>query len=339
MRKASERSGRKGQSVKTLLCIRSDYRSNPAGDTTLVLQASEYLQDRGVEITVNCGQIQDYSEYDIVHLFNLTRISETYEYFWRARHQKKPVVITPIYWDLSKFFHYSKNTDALRQWEAYAPFRQEILNGCDAIYPSSNTEKEQIGREYGASLPQIVVYSGIDSKQLPDSTPAESEDYVLCAARVCPRKNQLALARATFRLGVRLILVGKANNPDYLNRCLACQNVRYKGFLPFQKLLPLYTNARLHVLCGFVETPGLTNLEAAACGCNILSTAEGSAAEYFEDMALYCNPYEETDIFSKVEAGLAQNRQPRLKAHVLKNFCLDHCLEPLYLSYCSLKAR
>lgn len=325
--------------MKTLLCIRSDYRSNPGGDTTLVLQTSEYLQEQGLEITVNSGQIQDYSDYDVVHLFNLTRISETYEYFWRARRQKKPVVITPIYWDLSKFYHYTKNTDALRRWEAYAPFRQEILNGCDAIYPTSNMEKELIGREYGVSLPQTVVYSGIDTRQLPDGPPAESKDYILCAARVCPRKNQLALARTTYRLGVRLILVGKANNVDYLNRCLSYPNVKYKDFVPFQKLLPLYMGARMHVLCGFVETPGLTNLEAAACGCNILSTTEGSAAEYFEDMALYCDPYEETDIFAKVEAGLTQNRQLRLKAHVLNHFCLKCCMEPLYLSYCSLRTR
>jgi glycosyltransferase involved in cell wall biosynthesis len=325
--------------VKTLLCIRSDYKSNPAGDTTLLKQTSDYLQERGMEVTVNCGQIQDYSDYDIVHLFNLTRISETYEFFWRARQQKKPLVITPIYWDLSEFYRGSKNADALRRWEAYAPFRQEILDGCAAIYPSSNLEKERIGGEYGASLPQVVVYSGIDSRRFPDSVPMETEDYILCAARVCPRKNQLALVKAAHRLGVRLILAGKANNRDYLDRCLAFQNVQYEGFLPFQKLLPLYLNARLHVLCGFVETPGLANLEAAACGCKILSTAEGSAAEYFEDMALYCNPYDEQDLYEKVEAGLTRKRQPHLRAHVLKNFSLNHCMEPLYLSYCSLGVR
>lgn len=324
--------------VRTLLCIRSDYLSNPAGDTTLVMQTSKYLRERGVETTVNYGQIQDFSVYDMVHLFNLTRISETYEYFCRAKRQEKPVVITPIYWDLSKFYRFSKNASAARQWESYAPFRGKILNGCDAIYPSSNMERELIGREYGSSLPQIVVYSGIELKDLSDSTPtgARSENYILCAARVCPRKNQLALAKAAYQLGIGLILAGEADNPDYLNRCLAYQNVRYKGFLPFQRLRPLYTNARMHVLCGFVETPGLANLEAAACGCNILSTAEGSAAEYFEDMALYCDPYKEGDILAKVEAGLTQNRQPHLKAHILKNFCLNSCMEPLYLSYCSI---
>lgn len=325
--------------MKILLCIRDDYLSNPAGDTTLALQTAKYLRAKGLTVTVNCGQISDYSDYDIIHLFNLTRISETYEYFWKAKRQKKTMVITPIYWDLSRFYRLSKNAGALREWEAYAPYRREILNGCGAIYPTSQMERELIGREYGALLPQIVVHCGIDLSELTDGmpTPTESGNYILCAARVCPRKNQLALARATHRLGVRLILVGKANNRSYLDQCLVYENVLYQGFQPFQKLLPLYKNARLHVLCGFVETPGLANLEAAACGCNILSTAEGSAGEYFEDMALYCNPYDEMDVLKKVEAGLARNQQPRLKAHILKNFCLTRCMEPLYLSYRSLQ--
>lgn len=323
--------------MKILLCIRSDYLSNPAGDTTLVLQTAKYLKRKGAEITVNCGQLRDYSAYDIIHLFNLTRICETYEFFLRAKRQKKPVVITPIYWDLSKFYRRSKNKDALHQWEDYAPFRREILNGCDAIYPSSNMERELIGQEYGISLPQIVVYSGIDLRGLPDRTPmgVKCGKYILCAARVCPRKNQLAIARATYRLGVKLVLVGQANNLDYLNRCLSYKNVLYKGYLSFQQLFPLYRGAQLHALCGFVETPGLANLEAAACGCNILSTAEGSAVEYFEDMALYCNPYDEMDILEKVKLGLTQERQSCLKEHILDNFSLNRCMEPLYLSYCT----
>lgn len=150
--------------MKILLCIRSDYLSNPADDTTLVMQTAKYLQSRGAEITVNCGQYRDYSDYDTVHLFNLTRISETYAYFCRARRQRKPVVITPIYWDLSRFYHYSRCAEDLRQWKAYAPFRREI-------------------------------------------PPMEQENYILCAARICPRKNQLALAKAAYRLGVNLYSV------------------------------------------------------------------------------------------------------------------------------------
>lgn len=324
--------------MKILLCIRQDFLSNPAGDTSLVIQTAGYLRRRGIEVEINCGRVRNISGYDAVHLFNLTRITETYEYFRKARQERIPTVLTPIYWDLSKWYRFIGDERALREWEFCASFRQEILSGCNAVYPSSDLERELIGREYGTSLPQTVVYCGIDPKKLLGGTPPETErrDYILCVARICPRKNQLALAWAANQLGVPLLLAGKANQSDYLDRCLAFRNVQYLGLLPFWKLLPLYRNARLHVLCGFVETPGLANLEAAACGCNILSTMEGSAAEYFDDMALYCDPYNEGDILEKLKMGLTRNRQPCLSKYVLENFSLDQCLEPLECSYRTL---
>lgn len=322
-----------GESIKILFCIRSDGLAHPAGDTTLVLRTAEYLRGLGVEVTLNRGERKDYAGYDLIHLFNLTRISETYAYFRLALYQKKTIVLTPIYWDLAPFYRRSGNEEALRLWEAYGPFRQEILNGCAAVYPSSNLERALLQKEYGNAFPQTVVYSGIDPAGLPGDPPGKTGDYILCAARVCPRKNQLALARAAYELGVILLLAGEANNRPYLNRCLCYPNVRYLGLLPFRRLLPLYQGARLHALCGFVETPGLASLEAGACGCNLLSTAEGSAKEYFQDLALYCDPYDQENLRSQLEAGLTRNRQPSLQTHLLENFCQDRCMKPLIRSY------
>ena len=38
-----------------------------------------------------------------------------------------------------------------------------------------------------------------------------------------------------------------------------------------------------------LETPGLSSLEAAAQGKNLLITEEGSCREYYEKKVLYCN--------------------------------------------------
>lgn len=137
-------------------------------------------------------------------------------------------------------------------------------------------------------------------------------------------------------MGRKLVLAGKVNNKKYFERCLAFKNVSYAGFFEQDALASLYENADLHVLASFAETPGLANLEAAIRGCNIVSTTEGDTAEYFEDMATYCSPYEEGDIYRAVEAGLSHNFQPQLKNHLLKNFNWEHCLEPLYQSYLSI---
>ena len=304
------------------------------------MKTAEYLQRRGFLVDINNGNSKDYSEYDIIHLFNLTRISETYEYFQLAKQKNKPVVLTPIYWDLGRYYKYTGSAEEIGLWKEYKQFRSEILEGCDRIYPSSIIEMELIKREYGATLPLKVVYNGIDTNELlPQETgltDTEHEEYILCVARVCPRKNQLALAKATHELNIKLILAGEANNKDYLEQCLKYKNVVYKGFLRPCELIPLYRNAKLHVLCSFVETPGLSSLEAGACGCNILTTAEGSTKEYFEDMALYCDPYDESDIYLKIKEELSFNQQPRLQSHILQKFSLDTCLNTLYLSYLDL---
>lgn len=326
--------------MKVLFCTRPNYLSNLGGDTVQLLNSVKFLRSLGVDVTINSGEIKDYSTYDIIHLFNLTRISETYEYFKTARRSTRPIVITPVYWDLSKYFNYTKSKNHIELWKKYEPFRNEILNGCSMIYPSSLIEKDLLQKNYGTHIPSTVVFNCVDSF-LSDTPRGEKEysdekGFILCVARICPRKNQFALARACNELGEKLILAGEAYNKEYLQKCLIFKNVMYTGFVLGKKLMQLYRTAKLHTLCSFVETPGLSNLEAAACGCNIISTSEGSTAEYFKDMALYCNPYDYSDICNTIRSGLTHNKQPFLQEHILKNFNMEKCLLPLYQSYLKL---
>lgn len=323
--------------MKILLCARGDYQKNPAGDSVQMIKTARYLQKKGFVVTINDGGIKNYSGYDFIHLFNLTRITETYQYFKLAQQYHKHIVITPIYWSLKKYYEYTESLEQVRLWFAYEKFRREILYGCDRVYPSSIMELELIKREYGEALPQTVVYNGIDPadfvmRERKRGEPKRKDD-ILCAARVCQRKNQLALAKAAHKMGVKLVLAGEANDKDYLKKCLSYKNVTYAGFLPLSQLAVRYRQAKLHALCSFVETPGLASLEAAAWGCNILSTQEGSAKEYFEDCAVYCDPYDKADLYRTIEAGLSFSEQPRLKARIFQKFNLEECLAPLYQSY------
>jgi len=70
--------------MKVLFCIRSNYTKNTAGDSVQLQTTAKYLSNFGVDVVINTG-VKDYSEYDIIHLFNLTRISETYEYYKIAK--------------------------------------------------------------------------------------------------------------------------------------------------------------------------------------------------------------------------------------------------------------
>ncbi len=314
-----------------------------AGDSVQLLKTAEYLKEKGLFVTINDGTILDYTEYDIIHLFNLTRLSETYKYFKIAQKFNKLIVLTPIYWDISKFYKYVNDIQNIKQWEYEKQFRQEIIKGCTLIYPSSMLEMEALELDNENNFPYEIIYSGVSENNITASESLEMSQkinsvkpYILCAARVCPRKNQLLLCQMANELDINVILAGTTNSKQYLKNCLTLPNVHYWGFANYNQLRYLYQNAELHILCSFVETPGLSSLEAGYFGTKIISTLEGSAVEYFKNMAVYCNPYDRYDIKNSISTSLTQKNNPGLKKHIEANFLWENCLSKLYKSYFNL---
>ena len=76
---------------------------------------------------------------------------------------------------------------------------------------------------------------------------------------------------------------------------------------------------KVHVLPSWLETPGLSQLEAAACGCNIVSTDRGSTVDYFGDMAFYCNPSEISSIGAAIDDCFENLKSPK----EMSDFILD----------------
>jgi glycosyltransferase involved in cell wall biosynthesis len=324
--------------MKILLCIRGDYVKSFAGDSKIVLMTAKYLRKLGMEVDINDGYITDYANYDIVHLFNLTRMGETYKYYRQAHRQKKNIVTTPIYGDLKKYYAHVKNTENIKLWDRSSLYREEILKGSKMVFPNSEFEKQKLTESFNINLPCSVIPHGVEIEH--DETPLYNlkgrynlNNYVLCVARITPQKNQLNLAKACSKLGVNLVLIGNINDKAYYNECMKYKNVVYLGFMDSYHIYNAYRFSKLHVLPSFMELPGLSSLEAAASGCSIASTSEGSAGEYFNDHALYLNPYDEDSILKVVEIGLKQRKSSQLKNYVLENYNWDKCIKELCSCY------
>lgn len=328
--------------MKILFCIRNDYLTNFAGDTKQLLETEDYLKKKGLSVVINSGEITDYSEYDIIHLFNLTRITETYRYYKTAKKFNKIIVISPIYWDLQKYYRFINDRQSISLWNYYKMFRNEIIKGCSMVYPGSRSEMRSLQKDYENEFPYCIIPSGVSEVKkglgMPDNI-LPSKPYLFCAARICPRKNQLELCKAANQIGIKLILAGGENDKSYLERCMAFQNVQYWGLLSEKELQPLYKNASLHVLCSFVETPGLASLEAGFLGTDIVSTCEGSSEEYFKNFSSYCDPYDKNSIRESILSALSNSKQPALKHHIENNFLWDNCLSALIESYRNLLAK
>jgi polysaccharide pyruvyl transferase CsaB len=170
---------------------------------------------------------------------------------------------------------------------------------CATVYlPNGQGEAELLHDAYGMDLTRTVVVTNAVDEIFFSARPEPFverhglRDFVLCAARVEKRKNQLALVAALRGTGIPLVIIGQPNPEEYRELCrkYADANVTFLDALPQEELASAYAAAKVHALPGWFETPGLSTLEAAAAGCNIVTTDRGTAREYLGDGAWYCDP-------------------------------------------------
>jgi glycosyltransferase involved in cell wall biosynthesis len=153
---------------------------------------------------------------------------------------------------------------------------------------------------------------------------------VIQVGRIEPHKNQLATIKALFDTQDEIVLLGKraTHSTDYVDECyeLAQQrgNVRFIEWLPEDELPLFYASGSVHVLPSWWDLPGLVSLEAAAMGCKVVSTCEGSAYDYLGDEAWYCRPDDLLSIRQAVQMALAAPNTVNLRERVLKSYTWQH---------------
>jgi hypothetical protein len=109
--------------------------------------------------------------------------------------------------------------------------------------------------------------------------------------------------------------------------------VTFLDSLPREELASAYAAAKVHALPGWFETPGLSTLEAAAAGCNIVTTDRGTAREYFGDLAWYCDPRLVESIRSAVLAAYQAPRADRLRELVRERYSWPRAAESTLEGY------
>ena len=92
-------------------------------------------------------------------------------------------------------------------------------------------------------------------------------------------------------------------------------NVIYIGTLQGELLASAYSAAKVHALPSWFETPGLSSLEAGACGTVVVTTDQGSPREYFQDMALYVHPLDDLSLRTALKQAFDASPLP-LTQHI-----------------------
>ncbi len=317
-----------GETVRVLFQIRPDFMKNLAGDSIQLLNTKKHLERLGIRVDISSSFAQQYKGYDLVHLFNLTRVVETYAYAYKAYEYGMPIVLSTIYWNNSYYYEKNELPDWKKKaWHQQDMLRRIVISKAAMLLPNSIAEAEMILKDFGVSKPYRIIPNCVDKKF---SCGVKSrfverygiEDYVLCVGRISPRKNQLALIEALKDTDFRLVLIGPVNDREYEEKCLKAADEKVL-FIPGQNIEQLrdsYAAAAVHALPSWLETPGLANLEAAAAGCEIVTTRYGSAYEYFGDLANYCLPEDIASIKEGVYKAADSNNGERLKELVLSEY-------------------
>ena len=230
-------------------------------------------------------------------------------------------------------------------FKGYYGLMKEIVDNTTVFLPNSVSEMNRVASEFHLKTYNFVSIPNAIDKSIfinNNDTAAENKfsqykDCIVCAARIEGRKSTLNLVKAVNGTNYKLILVGKEsqNQKNYVEEVhkQAGNNVVFLGAIPHHDLRDLYKMAKVHALVSWMETPGLSSLEAAAMDCNIVVTRKGDTYDYFEDYAFYCEPDDVNSIKKALDNAYNSEVNPKLKEKILENYIWEKTAEATIKGY------
>jgi glycosyltransferase involved in cell wall biosynthesis len=356
--------------MKVLFQTRKNYLTHPGGDTVQLLNTKLGLEKLGITVVINNDYEIDLTEFHIVHIFNIIRPLDTYLYINNAKKYNIKIVVSSIFWSmkgipsvdfktsvvnlLKKFAGYwatekiksiiRNDQDLKNSKENLVAFLmhdyKKLLQSVDIFLPNSYSELNLLNIEFG-KVNGAVVTNAVDKNLFYLNNYGVRNKSFISVTRSDPRKNVNNLISA-FKRNQKIIDIYCSKSPqydNYFNRLISQsdEKIKFYSTVKNQQLQSIYSQYFAHILPSWAETPGLVQLEAAACGCNIISTINGSAKEYFGSMAQYCDPSSIESIVTAIEFTLDNPKKPNdISDYVLSNFTWDKAALQTHKAYLSI---
>jgi glycosyltransferase involved in cell wall biosynthesis len=205
------------------------------------------------------------------------------------------------------------------------------------LLPNSYNEYKRLSIDYDITHPYKVIPNAIDDNLFNAGVLKKNNDMIICVARIEGLKNQLNLIKGLNNSKYQLYIIGapSTNQMDYYQLCKseAASNIHFIPYLKQEELLKYYSEAKVHVLPSWFETTGLSSLEAAAMGCNIVITDKGDAKEYFSELAFYCDPGSPESIEKAINNAANSKVDPLLMQKVKEQFTWNIAAEKTIEAY------
>ncbi|MFH4468709.1 glycosyltransferase family 4 protein [Vibrio diabolicus] len=327
--------------MKVLIMAPDHLKSRVGGLRTQVERTTEELSKLGVEVEYFCPwKTYNFEDFDLCHVFSMN----TPNYFKSLMVKGKiPLVYSSVMWRTSS----RKKIRALVELGIRSPFM--VLNDvitcrimsewAEVILPNTNQETDWLVESTGVKRDKCyVVPNGADDhfEAITDESLRQGaditfdDDFVFCSSVVSTRKNLIRLGNVCSKLNYRLVVAGPIVDDvvfEHLKKLISGgARITLLGSIPNDsyQMGYLYSHCKVFCLPSFYETPGISALEAGLRGANIVVTSVGGAEDYFDDMALYVDPYSEDDIEYKLKAAWARSwsneERKKISNHIKQEF-------------------
>jgi glycosyltransferase involved in cell wall biosynthesis len=353
--------------MKVAFISRSSLFTAKGGDTIQMQETARQLKDWNVDVDIRLTNEKiNYDEYDLLHFFNLTRPADI---LFHIKKSKIPFVVTPLLIDYSEFdqqyrkgisgkiFSYlsSAQIEYLKSIARFIKGQEKIksfsylLKGHEhslkyillkaaMVLPNSEMEYRKLVHLYSLSPSFSVIPNGIDTNLFSSIVNKEKDpNLILSVARIEGLKNQLNLIKAVNDSKFQLLIIGNAaiNQADYYKKCkkIAAQNIHFIDHVPQEELIQYYQEAKVHILPSWFETCGLSTLEAASLGCNVVITNRGYASEYCNGHAFYCDPSSPVSIREAIEKASKENGNKNFREKIFANYTWKNAAQKTFEAY------
>lgn len=243
-------------------------------------------------------------------------------------------------------FEFSKGT-VIYLLNGHKRLQRKIIKMVDVFLPNSHSEMKRVADDFNLEqYNYVAVANAVDINKFDynkvdiDEEFEKYRDCVLCVSRIEGRKNQLNIVRACKDLPYKFVFIGKAgaNFHKYHELCKkeANENMFFLGQIEHEKLPQFYKLAKVHILASWMETPGLSSLEAGVMRCNVVATKKGDTEDYFEDYAYYCEPDDLNSIKEAVVNAYNNAFDEKFHDRIINNYTWEDTAEQTLAGYKSI---
>ena len=341
--------------MKVAFIVRATLFTSIGGDTIQVMNTAKYLERMGVSIDIKLTTERiAYKTYDLLHFFNIIRPADI---LYHIRKAGRPFVVSTIFVQYEESDVHHRNGLARRLFSSFPSGLKEyiktlgryvvskekimskeyiwlgqnksirkIIDNAACLLPNSDSEYERLKNTYHFDRPFQRVPNGVDPEIFNFTAEAIQKDpnTIICVARIERIKNQLNLIKAMRNTRFTLYLIGDSaiHQKKYYEECrkLATANIHFINRLSQPELVHFYRKAKVHVLPSWFETTGLSSLEAAAMGCNLVISEKGDVREYFGDYAFYCDPAVPETIYDSIEQASMAEQDMLLQQKIFSDY-------------------